>query len=89
MEMQAKGLQKKEIFIKYSGKGHRFLWGTAFDVGDGRLMLVIVNGKPEIYNSVSEYCEPCQHVAFTPKVDNSQCSELNKSFVKKEGESNQ
>jgi len=52
-------------------------------------MLVIVNGKPQIYNSVSEYCELCQHVAFTPKVDNSQYSELNKPFVKKDGESNQ
>jgi len=55
---------------------YNFKWGDKNNIGDGRLMLAILNGTSFIYNSRSQYCDLCKHVGFSVKVDASNYENL-------------
>lgn len=59
----------QSLVLTIQGEKYRFRWGDKNEVGDGRLMLAILNGESFIYNSQSKYCNECAKIGFSVKVD--------------------
>jgi len=61
--------KNKELMLNILGHKYSFKWGDKTDPGDGRLMLILANSKPQIYNSKDVYCEVCKHIGFGVQID--------------------
>lgn len=68
INIQEKAGKKKDIILNMKGKKYTFRWGDKTDPGDGRLMLIMFNGTPKIYNSKNTFCPECQHIGFGVQV---------------------
>lgn len=68
VSIQAASTKSKDIPLTLYGRNYNFRWGSKDDPGDGRLMLLLLNGEPLVYNSTNTFCEECKHVAFSVKV---------------------
>lgn len=67
--IQARAGKNKNLTLTFQGTNYPFKWGDKTDPGDGRLMLMILNGKPGIYQSQNTYCDKCKHIGFGVKVN--------------------
>lgn len=68
MKIQALANKNKDLVLTFQDSKYSFRWGSKEDPGNGRLVMLILNGKPMIYNSHNEYCKICEHVGFGVRV---------------------
>jgi len=66
--LQEEANKNPEVHFKMDGKPYVFRWGSKEDPGDGRLMLAIFDGEPQIYNSKNVSCPQCVGIGFGVKV---------------------
>jgi hypothetical protein len=79
-DIQLKAFKRPEIILNLQKERYSYRWGTKTDPGDGRMMLILFEGRPMVYNSHNTFCDICKHVASPVKVDLDQY----RMFTKKE-----
>jgi energy-coupling factor transporter ATP-binding protein EcfA2 len=67
--IQARAGKNKNLMLTFQGTNYPFKWGDKTDPGDGRLMLMILDSKPMIYQSQNVFCDKCKHIGFGVKID--------------------
>jgi hypothetical protein len=68
-DMQAAAKDNNMLEFDMYGNSYKFQWGVKGNPGDGRLMLLLQNGTPKIYNSKYVSCEKCKHIGVGVEVD--------------------
>lgn len=61
-EIQEAATKYREVYLNIKGTKFKFTWGDKHDPGDGRLLLLLNNGQPMIYNSKIQQCPECEFI---------------------------
>jgi hypothetical protein len=69
LSIQNQAGKNKNLTLTFQGNKYPFKWGDKTDAGDGRLMLMIFNNKPSIYQSQNNYCDKCKHIGFGVQIN--------------------
>jgi hypothetical protein len=69
MDIQAAAQRNHVIPLNLGGRDYSFVWGDKSNSGDGRLMLMLMDGEALVYNSTDTYCDVCKGIGFGVKLN--------------------
>ena len=68
-KIQDNAMKNKDVMIRVAGRPYKFRWGDKTDPGDGRLMLMLLNGEPLLYQSHNISCPMCENIGFKVNIN--------------------